>query len=117
MSVFTFDKGELEKLRRDLLADPHKYEKLFTREQPTFEQPERFDIRKKKIEEYKYWFRIMNEGRVPHESLPYYKQLEAYKDFVEHIEEKAYSTLKMTVARLLNDFEHEQGLNEVKEFA
>lgn len=51
---------------------------------------------------------MLNEGALPHDSLPYYKQLVAYKDFVESIEAKAFNTLKLTVQRLLNDFENSE---------
>jgi hypothetical protein len=48
---------------------------------------------------------VLNGGILPSDSLPYYKQLVAYKDFIEQIESKALDTLKMTVQRLLLDFE------------
>jgi hypothetical protein len=48
---------------------------------------------------------VLNGGILPSDSLPYYKQLVAYKDFIEQIESKALETLKMTVQRLLLDFE------------
>lgn len=48
---------------------------------------------------------MLNGGILPSDSLPYYKQLVAYKDFIEQIESKALETLKMTVQRLLLDFE------------
>ena len=53
---------------------------------------------------------------MPHDSLPYYKQLVAYKDFVDSIESKAFNTLKLTVQRLLNDFENSEA-NTVNQFA
>ena len=54
-------------------------------------------MKSKKYDEYDYWFRTLNEGVLPHDSLPYYKQLVAYKDFVDSIESKAFNTLKVTV--------------------
>lgn len=74
-------------------------------------------MREKKREEYDYWFRVMNEGVLPSDSLPYYKQLVAYKDFASQVEERAYETLKLTVQRLMLDFEEQEGLNVVAEFA
>jgi hypothetical protein len=59
----------------------------------------------------------LNEGTLPSDSLPYYKQLVAYRDFAAGIEEKAIHTLKMTVERLLADFEDVTGSNVVKEYA
>lgn len=61
---------------------------------------------------------MLNEGHLPaQDSLPYYRQLVAYKDFMSEVETRAFNTLKLTVQRLLNDFEHKEGLNEVKEFS
>ena len=73
-------------------------------------------MKSKKFEEYDYWFRTLNEGVLPHDTLPYYKQLVAYKDFVDSIESKAFNTLKVTVQRLLNDFEASEE-NSVSEFS
>lgn len=73
-------------------------------------------MKSKKYEEYDYWFRTLNEGVLPHDTLPYYKQLVAYKDFVDSIESKAFNTLKVTVQRLINDFEASEG-NTVAQFS
>ena len=73
-------------------------------------------MKSKKYDEYDYWFRTLNEGVLPHDTLPYYKQLVAYKDFVDSIESKAFNTLKMTVQRLINDFEGSEQ-NSVTEFS
>ena len=56
---------------------------------------------------------MLNGGILPTDSLPYYKQLVAYKDWVERIEAKALDTLKLTVQRLILDFEnYESGLTK-----
>ena len=73
-------------------------------------------MKSKKYDEYDYWFRTLNEGVLPHDTLPYYKQLVAYKDFVDSIESKAFNTLKVTVQRLINDFEASEG-NSVAQFS
>lgn len=52
---------------------------------------------------------MLSEGHLPQDSLPYYKQLVAYRDFAEGIEQKAINTLKMTVQRLIMDFEDHDG--------
>jgi hypothetical protein len=110
LTMYTFDKKELEKLRDDLLANPEKYEQSL-RSRPQAKQPlgNKRLIQAKKHEEYDYWFRVLNEGHLPYDSLPYYKQLVAYRDFAEGIEQKALNTLKMTVQRLLMDFEDHDG--------
>lgn len=59
----------------------------------------------------------MNEaGENPIESLPRYKTFLAYRDFVQNVENKALDTLRLVVQRLINDFEKEEGVNEIKEF-
>ena len=77
---------------------------------------DKLNMRLKKREEYDYWFRIMNEGVLPTDSLPYYKQLVAYREFAETVEARAVDTLKLTVQRLLFDFEQKDGVNNVTEF-
>jgi hypothetical protein len=112
LTTYTFDKAELEKLRDDILANPVKYEMaLRSQEQNKGDQQfgNKLQMKVKKFEEYDYWFRTLNEGTLPHDTLPYYKQLVAYKDFVDSIESKAFNTLKLTVQRLLNDFETTEG--------
>jgi hypothetical protein len=98
LTSFTFDKGELEKLRDDILANPLKYE-LALRSNDNGQKSfgNKLQMKSKKYDEYDYWFRTLNEGVLPHDTLPYYKQLVAYKDFVDSIESKAFNTLKMTV--------------------
>jgi hypothetical protein len=39
-----------------------------------------------------------------------------YKNFVDKVDQKAYDTLKYVITRLLNDFDHKEGINEIKDF-
>ena len=66
-----------------------------------------------KKQEYDYWFRIMNDGVLPEDSLPYARELEAYKEFADIVQSRALGTLKTTVQRLIDDFESGQ----VKEYS
>jgi len=98
LTTFTFNKGELERLRSDILENPTKYEAALRAKKP--ENPlygYKPAQKVKKHDEYDYWFRVLNGGILPTDSLPYYKQLVAYKDWVEQIESKALDTLKLTV--------------------
>ena len=88
----------MERLRSDILENPVKYEaalreKSVEKSQLGYKPAQRY----KKRDEYDYWYRVLNQGVLPSDSLPYYKQLVAYKDFVEQIESKALNTLKLTV--------------------
>ena len=83
LTLFTFDKEELNRLRADILAYPEKYEIALRSKIKEERLGDNQIMKKKKHEEYDYWFRILNEGVLPADSLPYYKQLVAYKDFVD----------------------------------
>lgn len=120
MNLYTFDKEELLKLQQDVLANPEKYEKILTQKTTTFQQHDRYNRKwsdvEVKREEYEYWYRVWNQGRMPTDALPYYQELLQYKDFVDNVEERALGTLRWTIGRLLLDFENQKGINEVREF-
>ncbi len=99
MTLYTFDKKVLEKLRADILADPRKYELALRakKEKPVYGKGNNLAAKLKKHEEYDYWYRVINEGILPEDSLPYYKQLVAYRDFVKQVESRAFETLRLTV--------------------
>ena len=122
LTTYTFDKKELERIRADVLANPEKYEaalRFKSQEAPKLGYKPQQQLKKK--DEYDYWFRTLNGGILPQDTLPYYKQLVAYKDFVDGIEHKALDTLKITVQRLILDFENHDGgvsgVNKVTEFS
>lgn len=122
MTLYTLDKEQLIKLRRDILEDPNKYEKILVRGginggSGIYDSNDRFMRDEIKMEQYEYWYRAINDGRTPFDSIPYYKHLLYYKQFVEDVEKNMVETLKSTVSRLILDFEHdESGVNKVVEF-
>ena len=79
MTAFTIDKSELEKLQTDVLKNPEKYEMIFTgHSNEEFEDKDFLTMRKRtnalqqeKMDEHEYWFRMINEGRCPLDSLPF----------------------------------------------
>lgn len=83
LTLFTFDHDELTKLRADILSNPEKYEFALKWKIKEERLGDKHTMKKKKHEEYDYWFRILNGGVLPGDSLPYYKHLVAYKDFVD----------------------------------
>ena len=117
--LYTFDRAELERLRTDVLAHPEKYELALRAHQKQGKaqfNSNKLAISEKKREEYNYWYSVMNEGYLPEHSLPYYKQFVAYKDFVASLEARAFDTFRVTVQRLINDFETNDAKNAVTEF-
>ena len=108
MQLYTFDKEELLKLRRDILENPEKYEKLFTTSKGTYDIKYDNNIKKeRKLEEYEYWYRVLNDGRSPTDSYPYYKEMLAYQDYCKEVEKNTVQTFLLTVNRLLMDFENQ----------
>lgn len=81
MTTITIDKNELDRINTDLLSNPEKYEMIFTMqgyEPGTFEDRDFRQMVKRqralnqaKTDEHEYWFRLLNEGRCPLDSLPY----------------------------------------------
>lgn len=119
LTVYTFDKEELEKLRRDILENPKKYEMMLTQDASSTysEFPNRWKPQEIKDAAWIYWYQILNDGKTPFDNVHLYKTYEVYKEFVSNIEKKALSTLELVVTRLLQDFEDVEGFNKVVEFA
>lgn len=67
-----------------------------------------------RLEEYNYWYRILNEGYNPWDNVKDYQTMLAYQEFVGNIERKALDTLKFCVQKLINDFDD---IKEIKEFS
>ena len=124
MTSYVFDKEDLLKLRQDLIENPEKYEEMLT-----FERAPPADLRgtdpgeyrrhlKFREENRKYFHRVYNDGRC---DLPEQRHLRAeyyrYKYWADGIKNKALDTLRLTVNRLLLDFENDPTMgNSVVEF-
>ena len=123
-TAFTFDKKELENLRRDLLENPEKYEELLLKEAeedpglPTTDPGRLWESRAARASDREYWHRLVNDGRAKQlDNWPMRVEYHAYKDWADKIQAKALDTLKYTVTRLLLDFEDDKEVgNTVVEF-
>ena len=106
MTLYTFDKDELLKLRKDILENPEKYQLILSQESGIYtDKDERFDKPARKLAEYEYWYRVFNRGECPYyDTLPNYTFYHAYKEFMENMELKSVDTLRLVVQRLLSDF-------------
>jgi len=119
LSTFTFDKPALEKLQRDLMENPEKYEAMFLAEQEEchFDTAASLDPvgKTEKLEAKAYtrehWYRLINDGKKPHmESWPMKVEYHQYKQWADRIKFKALDSLKGTVARLLSDFKEDDSV-------
>lgn len=104
-------------MRREILENPEKYEKMLKNKSGFFDQPGRFDQKGIKDEEYTYWYRVLNDGRTPWDNVYQYKTYLAYKEFVDGVEKNALSTLEYVVSRLISDFDESEGINDIKDFS
>jgi len=91
MTLFTLNKSELEKLNADILSNPEKYEMILSGN--TVEETDNITVYKRqrdledaKIDELEYWYRMLNDGRCPIDSLPYAQDFRAYKEWADLIE-------------------------------
>ena len=67
-NLFTFDRKELESLRADILANPYKYElamRAHHKQQRSQWGSNKLAMKRKKHEEYDYWYSVLNEGILP----------------------------------------------------
>ena len=79
----------------------------------------RFFEKKNKLEDkQKYWYNIMNDGRLnSEENWPMRVEYFKYKQWMDEIKNKSLYTLKFTVSRLLLDFENDDKIgNKTVEF-
>lgn len=56
------------------------------------------------MEEYFYWYQVLNDGLNPYDNLPYFREYAGYKDWADEVEDKALDSLKFAVNSLLHDF-------------
>lgn len=114
LETFVIDKEALLNLRKDVLTNPDKYEKLFRRDNGTFYAGAKMsmELKQERIDEYDYWYRVLNEGRLQEDSFPWMKEHLAYKEWMLTVEGKALGTLRRAVQKLLNEYETTENLKE-----
>jgi hypothetical protein len=98
MTLLTLDPKELEILYKDVLDYPEKYQRMLKPDlvdtQDSFWVYKRNrDMATAKEHESEYWFRVINDGRLPLDNWPMAHEYHSYKEWVETIEDKAYNTL------------------------
>lgn len=103
-TMFTFDKEELIKLRKDILENPVQYEQLLLSAADKNELIDDSITKGNQREEYEYWYRVINDGRCPEDNIKFKKELHFYKEYVNNVEKSAFNTMKLTIQRLLIDF-------------
>ena len=101
--MLTLDKGELKKLQNDVLTDPEKYIKVFTRrEQPNDDLTWPRMLDQIKFEDRDFWWRFhFNNQVTPMEKWPKKHQFEMYKEWADGVESKAIDTLRSCLSELI----------------
>lgn len=106
MTLFIFDKSELESLHRDVIADPGKYEMIFAHQMTEDQKQIRnvsmkkdeWDLGDAKREEIEYWYRYHNGGYCPIDALPWIQEFKAYKEWADRIEHNALNTMRAAIS-------------------
>lgn len=109
--MFTLNKSELEKLNEDVLSNPEKYEMIFRgHDIPEIDSfriaKSQRDLLLNKMDEYEYWYRVLNDGFCPIDTWTYNSEFRSYKEWAELIETKAMNTLRTAINKLIMDHEN-----------
>jgi len=103
--MLTVDKKELEKIQKDLYANPEKYSAMFTKKELVdhgqnrhLMDPARKDPLEARLSDYKFWHSMLNDGTEVGENWPFYHEYHAYKHWFDGVEDRALNTLKVAVA-------------------
>ena len=122
LSAYTFDKVALEKLQKDLLENPQKYEAWFLadKELDYFESKEyldpvgKFERADAMAYTWEHWYRLINDGKFPKiETWPMKVEYHHYKEWADGIKHQALDSLKGVVARLLHDFKTDKSVGNI----
>ena len=113
MTAFVLDEKELLKLRKDILQNPEKYEALIKDTVDPHEDPyyarrdpggvtEKWKLRAKNRE---YEHRFYNDGRADSVIMETDRVMyHNYVNYMKQTQDRAFSTLKLCVQRLIDDF-------------
>ena len=106
MTLLTLDPKELERIYKDILDQPEKYQAmlkpdLVDTQDSAWVYKKNRDMATAKANEEEYWFRVVNDGRFPQDNWPMAREYHAYKEWVETIEDKAYNTLLTCVQQAM----------------
>lgn len=59
-----------------------------------------------KLDEYEYWYRVLNDGYCQIDTWTYNAEFRSYKEWAELIETKAMNTLRTAINKLIMDHEN-----------
>jgi hypothetical protein len=119
MTLFTFNKSEIEKLNRDVISNPEKYEMILMNHTPEDEtiiadrkmKKVDFDLGDFKRRETEYWYRFYNNDFCPQDSLPWAQEYYEYKAWADRIEHNAINTLRTAINKILIDHENTEAFD------
>ena len=66
------------------------------------------------MEAYDHWYRAINDGWSKLDTIPYVNRMNAYKEWMEEIEDRALDTLKQAINQLLITFEEKDNIKTYK---